>query len=491
MAGRAMNDILFRVYCILHGAWRRRYIIVIPILIFPVVGIIVGLSSAKHYTAHTSMLIQETAKMNPFLEDFAVSSMLKERVEALKVLLHSRHILQEVALELALIDADTSDAERDRVVAHLSSSLKMQMIGKDLVRIDHSSNSPDGMQAFLESVSVHFVEQLLAPERSSIIDSTVFLNDHLQRRRQGLEIAEQALSEFKSEHAEALPELHSMNISRLNRLKQKLAEREAELAGAVRNVGGIKQLLAKTNPVIGKLEEQIVKNRGELALLRARYTDRHSKVQAINRTLRRLEIERKNTIASTEQIVNADRLWDIASARQANENQKHPILISQLENLLEAKRKADGLNEEISRFKQMIVTLEDHVHNFGDKENQLIRLQRDLSVKRDIYEELLQRHEMALVTGSLAKFEQKKRVKIIDRPFTPSAPANISFIIFFIAGIFAGIFFGCGIALMLEITDTTIRYRGTLEELTQVPVISRIPYIPDNIVFLEIEPRVV
>lgn len=490
-----MNGIAYRVYCILHGGWRRRYTIVIPILLFPIIGLLVGISSPKSYKAHTSMLIQETAKLNPFLEDFAVSSMLKERVDALNTLLHSRHILQSVALELTLIDSETSDAERDSIVARLSSSLTMKMIGKDLIRIDHTATDVENMEAFLQSVSTHFIEQLLAPERSSITDSAIFLNEHLERRRADLDISEQALSDFKSQHAEALPELHSMNIMRLNQLRQSLAEHESELNGAVKNVSGIKQLLSQTNPVIAKLEEAIVQNRSTLALLRARYTDKHSKVQAVKRTLRRLEAERSNTIEVTERIVDEDTLWDIAISRN-NNNQKqgsedqpdaHPILISQLSNLLAAKRKSDGLDDNISRLKSLIHNLNKNVNSFGDKENQLIRLQRDLKVKRDIYEELLQRYEMAKITGSLGQFEQAKRVKIIDRPFTPTAPNNIHYIVFFIAGIFGGLFLGCGFAVVLELCDTTVRYRSTLENITQVPVISRIPYINESVIFTENE----
>ncbi|MFL0805345.1 MAG: hypothetical protein K6L81_16660 [Agarilytica sp.] len=468
-------DISFRVYCILQAAWRRRYTILLPIIIFPLLGAVIGLTNAKQYKAHTSLLIQETAKLNPFLEDFAVSAMLKERGEALKTLLHSRHILQKVAYELGLIDPDSDETERDAVIGQLSSSLSMTIVGKDLIRIDHRASSPDMMEDFLFSVSNHFIEQLLAPERSSIVDSEIFLSEHLERRLFELETAENALSEFKSAHAEALPELHSMNISRLNRINQTLSEREAELAGSTKTVGGLTQLLSQTNPVIGKIEEQIVKSRSDLALLSARYTDRHSKVQAIKRTLRRLEVERDNAIQSTGEIVNARQLWDIASVQSNRPDDNQPVLLSQLSELQTAKSKTNSLISEISRLKEITSTLTDNVQSFGAKENQLVRLERDLNVKRDLYEEILKRYEMAQVTGSLGKFEQSKRIKIIDRPFTPSSPANMHVLIYILAGAVAGIIFGLGLSVVFEAADTTIRYKNHLEEITGVPVVSRIP----------------
>jgi len=82
-----MNNLQFRLYFILSGAWRRRYAIFIPTLILPLVAVLLGSIGPKYYASHTSMLIQETAKLNPFLEDLAVSSMLKERINSLKILL--------------------------------------------------------------------------------------------------------------------------------------------------------------------------------------------------------------------------------------------------------------------------------------------------------------------------------------------------------------------------------------------------------------------
>ncbi len=457
------------------AAWRNRYTIIFPIIVLPLIGLFIGLTNPKHYKAHTSMLIQETAKMNPFLEDFAVSAMLKERVEALKTLLHSRHILNQVAIDLALVNDDSDDAKKDLIIAKLSSNLSMQVAGKDLIRIDYKSNHREGMKETLAAISHYFVEQLLAPERSSIRDSSSFLKQHLDKRRADLDSAEDALFKFRSENAETLPELHSSNIDRLNELKQTLAERKAERAGAVRNFDELKQLLSKTNPVIGKIEEEIVKNRSSLALLKSRYTEKHSKIQAILRALRRLEVEKSAAIESTESIVSADQLWDIASSQTSNADGKQSLLMSQMENLQIAKQKADGLEQEIIRLEQLVGQLEKRVQGFGEKESRLVRLKRDLNVKRELYEELLERFEMAQVTGSLGKFEQSKRVKIIDRPFNPSAPANPHVALFVIAGLIGGIFLGIGFAVLKEITDTTIRYKKTFESIANLPVITRIP----------------
>lgn len=471
-----MNNLSYQFLYLMAGAWRRRYFIVVPILLMPILGFLVASFSPKHYASHTSMLIQETAKMNPFLEDFAVSTMLKERMAALQTLLHSRHILGAVALEQKLISEQTSPTRFDQIIGELSTALSVQMAGKDLIRIDYKADSPDNMKSVLETVSKHFIEQLLAPERSSMKDASFFLAKHLNQRREDLDRAESALAEFKDTHAAELPELHLTNISRLTQLKQRLSERRAELAGADKSLGGLDQQLSRTNPVVGRIEEQIIRIRGELALLRARYTDNHSQIQGALRNLRRLEQERQNILEKAEQVVDASQLWDIASSTRTSDNNNHqPLLISQLENLQLARSRAEGLREETLSLKGMIDELEKRTVDYGDHEQTLNKLERDLKVKRKLYEDLLQRYEMARVTGSLSIFEQEKRVKVIDRPYTPTAPSNFPLVLFVLAGLLGGILLGAGLALLFELMDTTLRRRDQLEILTGVPVLTRIP----------------
>ena len=456
----------YRFYCILDAAWRRRYLIVLPMLILPVIGLVISHVAPKRYQAHTSMLIQETSKMNPFLEDLAVSAMLKERMAALTTLLHSRHILGAVALERGFFQEDTPDAERNAVIQELSSALSVQMVGKDLIRIDYRAHDPRGMAQTLEAVSTHFVEQLLAPERSSMRDSSSFLALMLEKRRLDLDTAEKRLAVFRDKNTAQLPEYHAANIHRLASLKQRLAEKEAEMAGARKRLGGLDQQLSKTNPVVGRLEEQIVTIRSQLAVLRARYHDSHSQVQAALRNMARLEAERLRMLQQDDEYMDSDKLWDIVSSGVLDhvEDNNQPLLISQLDRLQQARSHVDGLKEEILRLKQMIQTLVISTSDVGEQERLLEQLNRDIAVKRDLYLELSKRHEMAKVTGSLGDFEQNKRVKIIDRPFTPTRPSNFPRWVFAVLGMVAGGVLGVGLSLVLEVIDITASRKRDVEQ---------------------------
>ncbi|RZQ29272.1 chain-length determining protein [Vibrio vulnificus] len=472
-----MMGLKLRLYSILVAAWRRRYVIVTPIVILPIVGALIGMTATPIYRSHTSMLIQETAKMNPFLEDIAVSTMLKDRLSALSTLLKSRHVLYSVAKQEGLIDDNMTTAEQDRLIHQLAGKLNVQQLGKDFIQIELVANSPKGMASLLSAVSDQFIDQLLAPERSSIRDSSEFLTVHIEKRQQELFAAEQALADFQNQYSADTPAMQAQNLTRLASLKQSLAEKEAELAGVEKTLGSLDQQLSKTNPVIGKIEEQIITIRSELALLSAKYTEQHSSVQAKMRELSRLEQERHQLLSNHSVTLNSAQLWDIASSTISDPSDSQPLLVTQLQQLQAIRGRYEALNEETLSLANMIGELEHKANHFGNTAKDITRLERDVTVKRQLYEELVQRYEMAQLTGSLGIFEQNKRVKVIDVPYTPSSTANLPVILFVLAGLFGGIALGAGMAIFFEIFDSTIRSQQQLRSLINVPVLTVIPRI--------------
>ncbi|HCG6383670.1 TPA: chain-length determining protein [Vibrio parahaemolyticus] len=473
-----MSDLRENISVLLHGAWRRRYMIVIPMLVLPILGFGVSKLVPTTYVAHTSMLIQETAKMNPFLQDIAVSTMLKDRLSALSTLLKSRHVLYSVAKEQGLIDDDMGAKEQEFIIKDLASRLSVQQLGKDFIQIQLRSGKAQGMESMLTSVSNRFVEQLLAPERSSIKDSSHFLTIHINERREELDKAEHAFAEYKNTYSHATPEMQAQSLTRLASLKQTLAEKEAELAGVTRSLGSLDQQLSKTNPVIGKIEEQIIEIRSELTLLRAKYTEAHSLVQGKLRELKRLEQERTVLLSSKQPELNSNQLWDIASnATVSSLGEAQPLLVSQLHQVQIMRSRFESLTEETISLQKMIQELESNAHRFGSTATEINRLARDVAVKREMYDDLVERYEMAQLTGSLGVFEENKRVKIIDAPFTPTIPSNLPSIVFIILGFIGGAGLGVGLATLLELADNSVRSRRALEKHLGVPVITTLPKV--------------
>ncbi|KGJ86560.1 GumC family protein [Colwellia psychrerythraea] len=475
------TSIIINIHLILSAIWRQRYLITLPAIVLPIIAIMACFISPRAWQAHTTILVQESAKMNPFLEDLSVSTDLENRMTTLDTLLHSRHMLINVGKDLKLINEQSTDFEKDQLVKELSLALKVKLIGKDLVKLVYNTDSPENIVDVLLVVRERFLEKLLAPELSAIDASESFLTTQLTLKTADLQASEFKLANFKQLNAEHLPRLYSANSNRFSQLSMLLEQKKIELSGAIAAKRSIRTRLAQVDPVMSEIEQSIVTTKSELAILRSRYTDRHSKVQISLRKLSQLEDERISQSKASYKITEVDlnRLWEIANRMQDGEveNSQNLLLVSQLQELQFADSHVEKIKEEINSITRQTHKLKTSLSGTGEMERQLLTLERDLKVKRGLYSDLLYRYEKAKITGALGKFEQPERIKIIDEPYQPSSPTNFPLSIFLIAGIIGGICLGGGLALFAELADTSIRAKYQLELITSAPVITRIPRI--------------
>jgi len=472
-------DAIVSILRIISGAWRQRYVILLPALIMPVLAVLIGLQANKQWSTYTTILIQESAKMNPFLEDLSVSTNLEKRIKTLETLLHSRHMLLRVGYELGAISTDDAAYVQDEYVRKLSASLSVMLIGEDLVKITHTSNDREGLDATLAVVSEQFLDRVLAPEMATLKASEQFLKKQLDERREELRAAERKLADFKEQNASALPNLQGTNAVRLGDLKKLLEQQKIKLSGAIAAKSSIRTRLAQVDPVMNNLEREISDIKAQLALYKGKYTDKHSKVQTAIYKLKRLEDERnkqsKMNLALNDD--DLDRLWEMVSTQSYQGIESNELLISQLKELQLSEGKVQTIKQEIESIIDQITVIESNVKNVGVVERELLDIERDLNVKRTLYDELLERFEKATVTGALGRFEQPERIKVIDQPYMPSSPDNLPMIVFLIAGLFAGLGLGIGVALIIEYSDTSVRYIEDLELISGVSVVTRIPRI--------------
>lgn len=496
------SDVFLNLHHLIAAAWRRRYTICLPVFIMPVIAVIIGMMTPKKFQNHTTLLVQEASRMNPFLEDFAVATQLKERMAALKALLHSRHVLSAVTRELSHEPEDSHTREyshgqkqspvqqdtpvdsqltqsHENAIKRLSSRLSVVLIGSDLVKITYNDSEPSQMKRTLEIVTKHFLTKLLAPEKSSITASAEFLQNQLAKHHKELLAAENALSIFKSDNMSRLPDQYQFDIQSLREIERTREEKRIMLVGAKAKIRSISTQLLKTNPMVASIEEAIVRKISQLVILKARYTEKHSQVIMTTRELERLQAERDSILKETGDLaqIDIDQLWQLASnvTGPQDDTASRPLLVSQLSSVEKAKSLEIQLQQELNQLNNRYQLLTEKLEKYGGIERQLTELQRDIVTKKEIYNDLLKRYEMAKVTGALGAFEESERVKIIDRPYTPSTPINNSLLLYLIGGIIGGIALGGCTAFLLEISNTRIVRRDIAETILGVTVITRLP----------------
>jgi polysaccharide chain length determinant protein (PEP-CTERM system associated) len=469
------------IYRFIEIMWRRRYYFGISIMLAILIASSMSILTPKRYTSHTSILVQESALLNPFLEDLSVSFNLEDRMVALRVLVRSRHILFTVAEENGLIEKNSDYRSRDLIVEQLSKAITLTLSGKDLVIITLKWDVPSQMESILNSVSQLFIESLMAPSRASIISSEKFLLAQLDLRREKLVVAEGKMAAFRREHLGVLPELFMQNNQTLFSMYREIRDKDIELSGAYGQLKSLKLKLAQTNPVIGIVEEQIVSAEAKLSLLKASYTRSHSKVQSVELQLNNLKNEQQKLLSKNVELTDnqLNQLWNLASVVDGSdgENKRPSLLLSQLENLQAAQSRVIQLENEIAMLHKQSKQLTNNVAMEADVAKELSALERDLSVNTKLYHDLLNRHEMAKVTGELGRHEESEKIKVIDRAFTPGYPTSLTLVVYLIVGLIGGIGCGIGLTVVAELLDDTLWHIKKISVFDNINILARLPSI--------------
>ena len=243
--GRSTRDI---IQLILAIGWRRRYVICVSILIMPIVGLVASFLAPKNFEARMTILVQEPGRMNPFLNDIAIGTNVKDRMPALSALLRSEHMLARVLMDMGEMNEETDAARRQQLVSRLASSITAQLTGAELVELRLRGAHPAGLGRRLETIGARFIDRLVSPERGALATSEAFLEEQLKRRMAALDNAEFVLAEFRRQNAEKLPAIYNTSVQRLAATSQRLEEKRAELAAAEFPVRGSAQAPREHEP---------------------------------------------------------------------------------------------------------------------------------------------------------------------------------------------------------------------------------------------------
>ncbi|MCF6457455.1 GNVR domain-containing protein [Pseudoalteromonas sp. MMG024] len=470
------------IYLALYTMYERWQLIALPMIIVPIAVIAISLSSEKQYTNHATILIEESALLNPFLDELEFSFELSARMDALRTLVLSRKNLTEVVKEVGLVDDLTNQLEVEKMQQKLASAISISLVGDELVRIHFKWNKRQQMKPVLEALVEKFIERLLAPTKASLDTSETFLKNQLEELRLQLELAEDKLAKFKRDNRESLPELLNVNQDTLARLEQEKQQKLVDLSGAKARLATLKKQLAKANPVKGRLVDSIMRIEADIALLRTRYTDQHSKVQAKLRELETLQIRKQEIESQAKPFEEADldSLWQIANSLPLGANAKDSaLLVAQLITLEEAENNVAQLKNEIEMLSEQLSVVSTRLSSSSEIDKALRQLQRDYQVKQTLYSEMLERYEMSKVTGQLVRYEGPDKVKTIERAYSPTSPINQSLVVSIILGIVLGLFSAAALTFVAMITDLRVRDEATIETIAGQRVLTKLPIVND------------
>lgn len=454
-------------------ALRRRYWIIVCLLVTLLAGLFYALITPKMYKGETLILVVPQRVPDNYVQSI-VSENIEERLQTIQQQVTSRTNLEEIIDEYQLFkDLSEQDVSVQEQVERFRKRIEISVSRGSAFSISFQYEDPRKAMEITNRLASNFIAENLKIRESQAIGTSEFLGDEVEAIERRLQERENALKEYRESYMGGLPEQLDTNLNLLERLQVQLDQlksnlREEEDRKAVVQTQIAEQAASGTIAVStagpqGQGTRDIQSLRNELASLEAKYTSKHPDVVRLKETVASLEREiaqRTTTLTSDNDQVLPVRV--------------DPVLASQLQNI---DLEISGLRVEIEKTEAQIAWYQKKVEETPQREQELISLNRDYDNVNELYSSLLGRKLEAEIAVSLEKKQKGEQFRVIDPAKLPERPIRPDFRIVVFAAIVLGLGLGGGMAYLLEMMDTSFKTPEEVEQELQVPVLVSTPFV--------------
>ena len=438
---------------------RRRWLIILPLLVALVVGSYLAITLPQKYQAETLIIVEGQTVPDDYVRSL-VDESVGERLNTMSQQILSRTNLEKIIDEFKLFEgAERQGMFMEDKVASLRNDISISIAGDrrrgptNAFTISFKGTEPQMVMDITNALARFFIEENLRDREAQAIGTSDFLENELQSMRRRLEEKEQAFKQFRTENMGTLPEQLDTNLRVLDRLQFQLTGRQEALREArARLVALQNQPLDEevAAQMRGKPPVNINQLRAELARLQTRYTDKHPDIIKIKQQIKYLE-----------------------------ENPPEPTAIDLDSNpfVREAKKEIENLQREITRIQNQMAMYQSRVETIPEREQELLTLRRDYNNLKDSYNELLKRKLESEIAVNLERRQKGEQFKIIDPASLPKRPVEPDMQKLFLGTIAAGIGFGCALIFVLEYFNKPFRNLRELQLTSGLPTLAMIPLV--------------
>jgi uncharacterized protein involved in exopolysaccharide biosynthesis len=217
------------------------------------------------------------------------------------------------------------------------------------------------------------------------------------------------------------------------------------------------------------LEKKVSDLQSQLLSLQARYTADHPDVIKTKADIEEIkkELAEINKMSSDP----ADTTPDKASAMEPPEIRQLRTQVHQHSDLIAAAtHDKDRLEREISEY-------QGRVRLSPALEGEYNALQRDLENAQKSYQDLLDKKSKADLTVNMTNQAQGEQMALMNPANFPESPSFPNPWLFSGGGLGAGLAFGIGLTIWLELRDQSIRTEADAEAALELPLLAAVPWV--------------
>jgi polysaccharide chain length determinant protein (PEP-CTERM system associated) len=470
---------------------RRRWPILIPALLGPLVAFSVSLGLHSQYTSGTLVLVEQQKVPESYVRS-VVTDALNQRLATMQEQILSRTRLQPIIEKFGLYKQDAGRVPMEDLVDRLRKAIKISAVqamvgtrseaGLPGFTISFTADDPRLAQQICGEITSMFMEENLRVREQRAEGTTQFLTKQLEEAKRKLDQQDARLAAFKQRYLGQLPGQEQTNMNLLMGLNTQLEAVTQLLNRTQQDKTYMESLLAQqvaawqasqtpnNNP--DALEAQLTTLQSQLVTLEARYTPDHPDV-----------IKAKNDIAQLKKKIDETA----AAAKNKPAEEVHttkliePPQIQQLRNQIHvAEQTLREKSQEQERLHEQIKTYQARVQLSPVVEEQYKEVTRDYQTALDFYNELLAKKTQSEMATDLERRQQGEQFRVMDPPNLPEKASFPNRPLFAAGGLGGGLALGFSLALLLEMRDKSLRNERDVEFYLQLPTLARVPSIGEE-----------
>ena len=510
---------------------RRTSIVVLTFLIFFLGSIVIAYSLQNLYRSTASIVIEQPEVSDRFLPGTQQQIDREQRILRIYDEVMTRDNLAQIISDHDLYTELRTNNAPESVVYELRRNVELEfLLAQDDPRIRYAGDVTGFVLSYYHTDNVKardvardIVDLFQTGNRQrrqvAYDDTTAALSREADNLRDQVARLEAELAEFKARHPGALPEDRNYNRQIIERKARDLDGLDREIRSLQERKTLLQSQLAQTDmwvTAVGPDGQPLPASNERLQTLQGEYLQMlgnksvtHPDVQRARREIEALsggtaspafrqavvstlELTRVELVeARIEYGPNYPDVQNLERAVAALEQQvaAMPVVMEEMPAptnpvYINLQLQLDGVNTEIAALREDrsglqsdIVDLEAKVQVAPEVEREWLELTRDLGLARNQYEDIRTRQMSVQRAGVLEDEELTERYVVARRPSLTYTPAFPNRALFVIVGLFLGITFGMGVAIVAEALDGTIRSTRDIRLIMDMPPIVAIPAI--------------
>lgn len=520
---------------------RRKWVMGIPAVVIFALAIILAFSLPPSYQSQATILIQQQAVANDFVQS-SVTSFAAQQVQTISQRVLTIANIGEIVEEYNLYgQSGVGTAARlpgTELAFLFREDMDMELVSADVMdprtgratevtiafTLAFKARSARSAQQVVNTLVTLFLNENLDIRTDQASSTADFFEMEGQRLNRDVLDFSQQLAEFKVLNEGSLPQLYQYNLNILERTSQQLSaadlrlqelhKREIELASRLAQLSPFSPVMLPTGEVVLSDDDRLKAAQSDYRRKSAIYNNSHPDVVRLYREIQALQAE-----------LGVDT--DIEDLRQQLQGQKRHLselqgkyldghqdirntqqVISQLEASIRTAGNAAAVNHTPEADNPAYVLLSTQLDATASEAQSVSKLKIELQEKTDRYEEIIKRapdvekdyeallREYTLATNKAQDIKRKQqdaqmsksleenrkgeRFILIEPPAVPSDPVSPNRPAIIFLGLLLGVGVGLGLAVLREALDGGIQSTGELASLMGEPPLVAIPYIENE-----------